>query len=159
MSTHTIRRITKAILLAGMIAVPFHASGQQPPADPGQAIGVLDGTAKKEAKKPFPEYAVWVVDLDRSGVVARTQLTEEGGFALSALNVPGNYLLQLVNVKKSEVVCTEGPFVLTPTTFEMRQLEIECGNKVPVGYWLLGVAAVAGLVSALTAGAVISGAQ
>ena len=41
----------------------------------------------------------------------------------------------------------------------MHKLEIECGNKLPVGYWLLGVAAVAGLVSALTAGAVISGAQ
>jgi hypothetical protein len=161
---HTVRRITTfafaAAILAGLAAAPRAAGQQQPPADPSAVGGVIGGDAKSEAKKPYENYAVWVVDLDKAGVVARVALNDKAEFFLSALAVPGNYLLQLVDIKnnKNDVVCTEGPFKLTTQLADIRKVEIKC-HRVPAGFWLLSVAAAAGVVGALLSTGAVSGAQ
>jgi hypothetical protein len=158
MRTESVRRLATlafaAAVAAGLAAAPI-AAAQQAPA----ATGVISGDAHNEVKKPYENYAVWVVDLDRSDVVSKVTLNNKAEFFLSALAVPGNYLLQLVDTTKSEVVCTEGPFKLTPETADIRKTEIKCGHKVPVGFWLLTIAAAAGLAAALVGGSAVSGAQ
>jgi hypothetical protein len=146
-----VRRLIVLILIAGHIAAPLNAAQAQRP-DDGTPTGVIKGEANREAKKPYENFAVWIVDLNTAQVVQKTAVdVQNAAFGLSALQVPGNYLVQLVEVKKSEVVCTEGPFRLTAAAPELKDVKIDCGIP-PAGFWLLGVAAAIGITAAVTAG-------
>ena len=138
------RRFLAVTLAVAMMGGARPAFGQTP------APGTLSGRADDEAKKPYSDYVVQLRDVN-SGQVANTQpIDPQGQFVFLGAGVPGSYLIELVIIKDKKIVCTEGPYDLT-RTFVKNDVDISC-NKVPVAWWLLGVAAAAGI----TAGVVVA---
>ena len=137
-----LRQIVAAGLAAVIAGVPIFAQ-QGPP----QAT--ISGIAKKEAKKPYNEFTTRARNT-QTGEIAGTATNQdpEANFTITGLP-PANYVVELLN-KDGKIVCTEGPFDLTQT-FLKNDVDISC-NKVPAAWWLLGVAAAAGV----TAGVVIA---
>ena len=86
----------------------------------------------------------------QTGVIAGTATNgdPDANFSITGLP-PANYVVELLN-KDGKIVCTEGPYDLTKT-FVKNDVDISC-NKVPAAWWLLGVAAAAGI----TAGVVVA---
>jgi len=118
-------------------------------AQQGTPTVTLSGVAKKEAKKPYSDYTTRARDV-QSGVIAgtTTNADPDANFTITGLP-PANYVVELLN-KNGKVVCTEGPFNMTQQ-FVKNDIDISC-NKVPAAWWLLGVAAAAGI----TAGVVVA---
>jgi len=129
-------------LATAMAAVPIVAQ-QAPPSVS------ISGIAKKEAKKPYTDYTTRARDV-QTGVIAGTATNgdPDANFTITGLP-PANYVVELLN-KDGKIVCTEGPYDLTKT-FVKNDVDISC-NKVPAAWWLLGVAAAAGI----TAGVVVA---
>ena len=125
-----------------MAAVPILAQ-QAPPSV------TISGIAKKEAKKPYTDYTTRARDV-QTGVIAgtATNADPDANFTITGLP-PANYVVELLN-KDGKIVCTEGPYDLTKT-FVKNDVDISC-NKVPAAWWLLGIAAAAGI----TAGVVVA---
>ena len=116
-----------AVLLAG---------GAQPVLAQTPAPGTLAVKATDEAKKPYTDYVVQLRDVN-SGQVANTQpIDTQGQFKFLGAEVPGSYLIELVLVKDKKIVCTEGPFNLTPSSPSKMDVNINCG-KAPAALWLL----------------------
>lgn len=137
-----LRQIVAAGLAAVMASVSIIAQ-QAPPAVS------LNGVAKKEAKRPYSDFTTRARNVQTGEIAGTaTNADPDANFAITGLP-PGNYVLELLN-KDGKIVCTEGPFDLTQT-FVRNNIEINCG-KVPAAWWLLGVAAAAGI----TAGVVIA---
>ena len=136
------RQFVATALAAAMAAVPILAQ-QAPPSV------TISGIAKKEAKKPYTDYTTRARDV-QSGVIAgtATNADPDANFTITGLP-PANYVVELLN-KDGKIVCTEGPYDLTKT-FVKNDVDISC-NKVPAAWWLLGVAAAAGI----TAGVVVA---
>jgi len=136
------RQFVATALAAAMAAVPIIAQ-QAPPSV------TISGIAKKEAKKPYTDYTTRARDV-QSGVIAgtATNADPDANFTITGLP-PANYVVELLN-KDGKIVCTEGPYDLTKT-FVKNDVDISC-NKVPAAWWLLGVAAAAGI----TAGVVVA---
>ena len=126
-----------------MIAgVPIIAQ-QAPP------TATISGKAKKEAKKPYTDFTTRARNVQTGEIAGTaTNADPDANFSITGLP-PANYVLELLN-KDGKIVCTEGPFDLTQT-FVRNDVDISC-NKVPAAWWLLGVAAAAGI----TAGVVIA---
>jgi len=121
-------------------------------AQQGTPTVTLSGVAKKEAKKPYSDYTTRARDV-QSGVIAGTATNGDPDANFTLTNLPpGNYVVELLN-KDGKVVCTEGPFDMTKQ-FLKNDIEISC-NKVPAAWWLLGIAAAAGI----TAGVVVANAS
>ena len=118
-------------------------------AQQGPPTVTLTGIAKKEAKKPYTDYTTRARDV-QTGVIAGTATNgdPDANFTITGLP-PANYVVELLN-KDGKIVCTEGPYDLTKT-FVKNDVDISC-NKVPAAWWLLGVAAAAGI----TAGVVVA---
>jgi hypothetical protein len=154
MITERVRRLAILVLIAVHIAAPLGAAQPQRP-DDSAPTGMISGDARPEAKKPYENFAVWIVDLNAAAIAKKTALDAKGMFRLDGLTVPGQYLVELVDIRKPEVVCTEGPFRLTLAAAEVRDAKIDCGNG-PVGLWLLGVAAAVGVTAAVTTGPAVS---
>jgi hypothetical protein len=132
-------------LAAAMAAVPI--IGQQAP-----PTVTISGIAKKEAKKPYTDYTTRARDV-QTGVIAGTATNADPDAAFSLTGLPpANYVVELLN-KDGKIVCTEGPYDLTKT-FMKTDVDISC-NKVPAAWWLLGIAAAAGI----TAGVVVANAS
>jgi len=110
-----------------------------------QQTVTLGGTAKKEAKKPYTEYSARVRNAQGGDIAGTTPLDTDANFSLANLP-PAHYLVELLN-KEGKVVCTEGPFDLTSKLVK-NDVDIAC-NKFPVAWWLLGVAAAAGITAGI----------
>ena len=137
-----LRQFVAMAVAAAMAAVPILAQ-QAPP------TVTISGIAKKEAKKPYTDYTTRARDV-QTGVIAgtATNADPDANFTITGLP-PANYVVELLN-KDGKIVCTEGPYDLTKT-FVKNDVDISC-NKVPAAWWLLGVAAAAGI----TAGVVVA---
>jgi hypothetical protein len=137
-----LRQYVAMALATAMAAVPILAQ-QAPPSV------TISGIAKKEAKKPYTDYTTRARDV-QTGVIAGTATNgdPDANFSITGLP-PANYVVELLN-KDGKIVCTEGPYDLT-RTFVKNDVDISC-NKVPAAWWLLGVAAAAGI----TAGVVVA---
>jgi hypothetical protein len=110
--------------------------------------GLISGTAKDEAKKPYTDYSVRARDLQQGQIAATTPLDTEGAFSLGNLST-AKYLVELLN-KDGKVVCTEGPYDLASLPNQMKPgVVIDC-NKVPVAWWLVGIATAAGITAGVT---------
>jgi hypothetical protein len=137
-----IRHVVATALAATMAAAPL--IGQQAPPSV-----TLSGIAKKEAKKPYNEYTTRARNVQTGEIAGTaTNADPDANFTITGLP-PANYVLELLN-KDGKVVCTEGPYDMTQQ-FVRNEIDISC-NKVPAAWWLLGVAAAAGI----TAGVVIA---
>jgi hypothetical protein len=137
-----LRQIVAASLAVVMASIPIIAQ-QAPP------TATIAGIAKKEAKKPYSDYTTRARDV-MTGVIAgtATNTDPDANFSISGLP-PANYVIELLD-KNGKIVCTEGPFDMTQN-FMKTDVDISC-NKVPAAWWLLGIAAAAGI----TAGVVIA---
>jgi hypothetical protein len=136
------KQIVATALAAVIAAVPMIAQ-QAPPSV------TLAGKAKKEAKKPYTDFTTRARNVQTGEIAGTaTNADPDANFSIAGL-VPANYVLELLN-KDGKVVCTEGPYDMTKE-FIKTDIDISC-NKVPAAWWLLGVAAAAGI----TAGVVIA---
>ena len=110
-----------------------------------QNSGLLAGKAGQEARRPYSNYSVRA-RLASGGSGNTVPLGPDGRFAITGLNFPGNYLVELINNADGSVVCTEGPF-----RNGKGNIQIRCG-KAPNSSWLTplvgGLAATLGVVSA-----------
>jgi|SRR6186713_188730 len=137
-----LRQFVAMAVAAAMAAVPILAQ-QAPP------TVTISGIAKKEAKKPYTDYTTRARDV-QTGVIAgtATNADPDANFTITGLP-PANYVVELLN-KDGKIVCTEGPYDLTKT-FVKNEVDISC-NKVPAAWWLLGVAAAAGITAGIVVG-------
>jgi hypothetical protein len=117
--------------------------------------GSISGRATSEARRPYTDYNVQLVDTATKQLSGTVPLDDKGLFAFQGVAGDKQYLVQLFNVKENKIVCTEGPYALiAPNQLNKNDVNINCGK--PVALWLL--AAAAGV--ATTAGVVIqSGSQ
>lgn len=124
-------------VIGALVAAPLNAAGRQ---DAGP--GILGGTAKDEAKRPYTDYTVRARDVAQGTIAATVPLDSQARFSLANLTT-ANFLVELVN-KDGKVVCTEGPYLLTQAAPHKSDINIACG--VPPAAWLLlGAAAAAGV--------------
>jgi hypothetical protein len=137
------RHIVAVALAAAVAAVPILAQ-QAPPSV------TMSGDAHKEAKKPYTDYTTRARNVQTGEIAgsATNAADNKASFTITGL-APANYLIELLD-KNGKVVCTEGPYDMT-TQFVRNDIDISC-NKVPAAWWLLGIAAAAGI----TAGVVIA---
>jgi hypothetical protein len=114
-----------------------------------QANGIISGTADDEAKKPYSDFSVQLRDAATGQIVNSVVLNAAGQFSFENVGVSRQLLVELVNTKNKHTVCTEGPFVLTPTALSKTNVNIDCG-KVPAAYWILAAGAGAAAAIGLT---------
>ena len=118
----------------------------------GQQTASISGIVKHEAHKPYTDYTTRARNVQTGEIAGTaTNADPDANFAIGNLP-PANYVVELLN-KDGKVVCTEGPFDLTRQLVKT-DVDISC-NKVPAAWWLLGLAAAAGV----TAGVVIANAS
>jgi hypothetical protein len=111
-----------------------------------QQAGTLGGKATDEAKQPYSDYTVQIRDAATGQIVQTQPLNATGQFTFSNLEMNQRLLVELFNVPKAEVVCTEGPFTLqTPAMPSKTDVNIDCGKKA---LWLLLAAPAIGLLAA-----------
>ena len=117
-----------------------------------QQTASLGGTARNEAKKPFPEFTVQVRNISAPGspIAGSIALDPDGNFTLTDLT-PSKFVVELLN-KKGKLVCTEGPFDLTAAPMAKNDVVIDC-NHVPVAWWLLAAAGAAAITAGVVSGA------
>lgn len=110
-----------------------------------QGQGQIAGSAKDEAKKPYSDYEVRARAVANGSIAATGQLDPTAKFVLNRLSSE-KYLVELV--KKNKVVCTEGPFALTPAAPSKANVNIKCG--VNTSTYVLAAAAAAAIAAAVT---------
>lgn len=123
-----------AIVLAVVMAVGVTPSFAR------QANGIISGIADDEANKPYSDYSVQLRDAATGQVISTTLLTEQGRFSFENVALTRRMLVELVNLKQKDVVCTEGPFTLTSEGISRTDVNIDCG-KVPAAFWILAAGA------------------
>jgi hypothetical protein len=142
-----LRQIVAVGIAAAMATVPLTAASQQ-----GAPTATISGVAKNEAKKPYQNYTTRARNV-QTGEIAGTarNAAPDANFSITGLPA-ANYLVELLD-RNGKVVCTEGPYNMTQVLTK-NDVDISC-NKVPAAWWLLGVAAAAGV----TAGVVVADAS
>ena len=142
-----IRRIISASLAASL------AVGLAPALLAQQ--GSISGRANREAKQPYSDFNVQLVDTATKQIAGTESLDSTGRFNFAKVEGDKEYLVQLYNLKENKIVCSEGPYALiSPNQLNKNNVNINC--RKPTALWLL--AAAAGV--ATTAGVVIqSGSQ
>jgi hypothetical protein len=103
------------------------------------AQGTISGKADDEAKKPFSNYSVQLMDLKTNQITATVPLDPQGQFSFNGVAPGSQYLVQLYSNTENRVVCTEGPFGPNQPN-----VNIDC-DKVPAAVWLLAAAAGVGV--------------
>ena len=140
--------MTRQIVAFGLSVVLAATAG--PMMLMAQGNGLLAGTAKDEAKKPFPENSVRARDVSdgkmQGTIVGTAQLDNDGKFQLPSLP-PAKYVVELLN-KDGKLICAEGPFDLrrNPTK---DNIKIDCGHAA--AWWLLAAAGAAGITAGIVA--------
>lgn len=135
------RRIVAASLALTMALGMSPAIAQQP-----QAVGTIAGRATDEARRPYSNYVVQLRDAETGQIVGTMPLDAKGGYQFSNLELSRRFLVELFNLRDKQIVCTEGPYPLTPSVTIRRDVNIDCG-AAPAALWLL--AAGAGAVAAI----------
>ena len=108
-----------AILAAGVAPVVF---AQQ---------GVISGKATSEARKPYANYSVRLVDVSNRQIASTVTLDLQGQFAFSGIEVDKQYLVQLFSLRENKIVCTEGPYpVIAPDKLSKTDVNIKCGKPL-----------------------------
>lgn len=120
------------VLTVGMSPL---AAGQQ-----AAANGVIGGRATDEARRPYSNYVVQLRDPATGQVVTSVPLDAQGNYRFEGLALQRPYLVELFHSANRQVVCTEGPFTLTPDIAVRAEQNIDCGVN-PAAWWLLGAAA------------------
>jgi hypothetical protein len=145
-----------------MLAIALAVMTSATPLLAQQANGIISGTADDEAKKPYSNYSVQLRDVSTGQIVSSVALDALGQFSFENVGLSRQMLVELVNVKSRNTVCTEGPFALTPTAVSKTNVKIDCG-RVPSSVWILaagaGTAAAIGLAdggNSGTTGATVS---
>jgi hypothetical protein len=138
----------------------------------GQNKGYLSGDARAEIKQPYSNYAVRARNTTTGVIEATAILDAQGNFMLDGLP-SGKLMVELTQVGKNKVICSEGPFDLKPGAasagggFGQSDISIKCNQPV-AGWVLLAAAAAAGITAGVVAGGggdvapapqVVSGAQ
>jgi hypothetical protein len=127
-----IRRILSASLAASL------AMGVAPTLLAQQ--GSISGRATSEARRPYTDYNVQLVDTATKQLTGTVPLDDRGQFAFTGVEGDKQYLVQLFNLKENKIVCTEGPYALiAPNQLIKNDVNINCGK--PVALWLLAAAA------------------
>lgn len=127
-----IRRILSASLAASL------AMGVAPTLLAQQ--GSISGRATSEARRPYTDYNVQLVDTATKQLTGTVPLDDRGQFAFTGVEGDKQYLVQLFNLKENKIVCTEGPYALiAPNQLIRNDVNINCGK--PVALWLLAAAA------------------
>ena len=102
--------------------------------------GTISGRADDEARKPFTDYSVQLMDLQTNQIAATVPLDAQGQFAFTGVAPNSPYLVQLFSIKENRVVCTEGPYrVVGPNMLNHTNVDIDCDK--PPALWLLAAAA------------------
>lgn len=126
MATRKILAIALAAAMATSVTPSF-----------AQTNGIIGGKADDEAKKPYSDYSVQLRDPATGRLVSTAPLSPTGHFSFGNVGASRRLLVELINRKDRSIVCTEGPFVLTPTKPSKTDVNIDCGNKVPTSLWIL----------------------
>lgn len=135
-----IKRFVAYGLVAGIVCAPVASSEAR------QTTITVSGTAKKEAKRPYPDYYVRARLVSDGTIGMAVPLDGSAQFVLADI-APGQYLLELLN-GAGRVVCTEGPLTFTKTT---AKVSIQCGRDRTPLYLLLAAAGAAGLSAGIIA--------
>src|SRR5918996_5100561 len=74
--------------------------------------GVISGSATDEARRPYTNYSVQLMDLATNQISATVPLDAQGQFAFANVAPDKRYLVQLYSTQENRVVCTEGPYTI-----------------------------------------------
>lgn len=105
--------------------------------------GTISGKADDEAKKPYSNYSVQLMDLKTNQITATVPLDAQGQFSFNGVAAGAQYLVQLYSNRENRVVCTEGPFGPNQPN-----VNIDCDKK-PIAALLLAAGAGLGVGLAL----------
>lgn len=108
--------------------------------------GAILGHATDEARKPYSDYTVQLRDADSGQVVGTSPLDARGNYSFENLDTSRSFLVELFDLRKKQILCTEGPHQMNREGQRRRQVNIDCG-AAPAALWLL--AASAGTVAAV----------
>ena len=120
-------------------------------AAPDGTTGVLNGRARAGVRR-MADYAVQLRDAQTGKVLTTVPIDSEGVFAAKDVPVSRPYLLELIraNTKENPVVCTAGPYTVSPDPSVKTNARLDCG-RAPAAYWVLAAAAgTAGFTSFVT---------
>jgi len=118
------------------------------------------GTLAGRSTTSGPNFEVRIQDTATNQFVERSTLDQNGQFSISGLALPGRFLVVLYDTTRNRVVCTEGPYGLTPgsaATAGKTDIVISCGR--PPAALLLGTLAGAGAAAAVLAVTLQSGSR
>ena len=102
--------------------------------------GTISGKADDEARRPYTDYSVQLMDLTTNQVAATVPLDAQGLFGFTGVAPDKRYLVQLFSVKENRVICTEGPYTIAgPNNLTRTDVDVDC-DKNPA-LWLLAAAA------------------
>jgi hypothetical protein len=102
--------------------------------------GTISGRADDEARRPYTDYSVQLMDLTTNQIAATVPLDAQGQFGFTGVAPDKRYLVQLFHIKENRVVCTEGPYTIAgPNMLSRTDVDIDCGK--PPALWLLAAAA------------------
>lgn len=102
--------------------------------------GTISGRANDEARRPYADYSVQLMDLQTNQIAATVPLDGQGQFAFTGVAPDKRYLVQLFHLRDNRVVCTEGPYIVAgPDMLTRTDVNIDCGK--PPALWLLAAAA------------------
>lgn len=102
--------------------------------------GTISGRATSEARRPYTDYTVQLVDVSNRQITGTVPLDDKGQFAFTSVAVDKQYLVHLYSVKENRIVCTEGPYALVaPNALRKTDVNIACGK--PAALWLLAAGA------------------
>ncbi len=133
-------------LIAAVMALVLSVGVLPAAAQQRAATGSLAGRATNEARRPYTNYIVQLRDAENAQIIGTVPLDASGRFQFTTLDLSRRFLVELYNVQARQLVCTEGPYVLTASTSERNDVNIDCG-AAPAALWLL--AATTGAVGAI----------
>ena len=126
------------------IGVPVMSAGPE-------MTGVLNGRARAGARR-LTDYAVQLRDAETGKVLTIVSIDPEGVFAAKDVPVSKPYLLELIKVtaKDHPILCTAGPYAVSPDPKVKTNARLDCG-RTPAAFWVLAAAAgTAGFTSFVT---------
>ena len=129
--------VKHAVTITLMVAL---AGASMPTVNAAQAIGFIGGKAADQARKPYSDYSVNVRDVGTGQIAISAPLDPEGQFSLPNMRLSNKYLIELFNVRTNKIVCTAGPYQLTPTLMRKIDVNINCGGS-PAAWWLASAGA------------------
>lgn len=102
--------------------------------------GTISGRADDEARRPYTDYSVQLMDLTTNQIAATVPLDTQGQFGFTGVAPDTRYLVQLFSIRENKVVCTEGPYTIAgPDMLSRTDVDVDCGK--PPALWLLAAAA------------------